>query len=177
MHAATSRRGVLLLKYMAVALGAVAAFVSVDYIINEYWYLNTIKSFGFVDIILITAVVAIVLSSVALVASLPSSLHVPFPRIRRQTPAKPAYGFTSMLAVGLGATLGSPLFILIPLNIVQYEFVSLGSLVLATILSILMAKVYADMYRESVAMGLEAVGGPSFTEAATGGRSVRVLYL
>ena len=78
-----------------------------------------------------------------------------------------------MLAVGLGATLGSPLFILIPLNIIQYEFVSLGSLVLATILSILMAKVYADMYRESVTMGLEAVGGPSFTKAATGGNSVR----
>jgi amino acid transporter len=29
------------------------------------------------------------------------------------------------------------------------------------------------MYSESVSMGLEAVGGPSFTKAATGGRSVR----
>src|ERR1700719_3237379 len=134
------RRGILLLKYLAVGTGAASAFVALDYIINEYSFLGTVKSFGFVDIILITAVVAIVLSSVALVASLPSSLHVPFPRIRKQTPAKPAYGFTSMLAVGLGATLGSPLFILIPLNIVQYEFVSLGSLVLATILSVLMAK-------------------------------------
>ncbi len=173
MLAATSRRGILFFKYLVAALGALAAFVSVDYIINEYSYLNSIKAFGFVDIILITAVVAIVLSSVALLASLPSSLHVRFPRIRRATPAKPAYGFASMLAVGLGATLGSPLFILIPVNIVQYELVSLGSLILATILSILMAKVYADMYRESVALGLEAVGGPSFTKAATGGRSVR----
>ena len=75
-----------------------------------------------------------------------------------------------MLAVGLGATFGSPLFILIPLNIVQYEFVSLGSLVIATVLSILMAKVYADMYTLSAHLGLDAVGGPSFTKAATGGR-------
>jgi amino acid transporter len=167
------RRGILFFKYLAVGIGAASAFVSVDYIINEYSYLGTVKNFGFVDIILITAVLAIILSSVALVASLPSSLRVRFPRIRKASQPKPAYGFTSMLAVGLGATLGSPLFILIPLNIIQYEFVSLGSLVLATVLSILMAKVYADMYRESVAMGLEAVGGPSFTKAATGGKSVR----
>ena len=78
-----------------------------------------------------------------------------------------------MLAIGLGATLGSPLFILIPLNIIQFELVSVGSLVLATILSVLMAKVYADMYTEAARMGLGAVGGPSFTKAATGGRSVR----
>src|SRR5579872_6751434 len=107
------RRGILFFKYLAVGIGAASAFVSVDYIINEYSYLGTVRNFGFVDIVLITAVLAIILSSVALVASLPSSLRVRFPRIRKTTQAKPAYGFTSMLAVGLGATLGSPLFILI----------------------------------------------------------------
>jgi amino acid transporter len=36
-----------------------------------------------------------------------------------------------------------------------------------------MAKVYADMYTESVTLGQDAVGGPSFVKVATGGRSVR----
>jgi amino acid transporter len=166
------RNGALFFKYVTVAIGVVAAFISLDYVINEYYYLS-LGSFGFVDIILIAAIVAIVLSSVALVASLPSSFRVRFERPRKPSIGHPTYGFTTMLAVGLGATLGSPLFILIPLNIVQYEFVSLGSLVIATVLSVLMAKVYSDMYSESARLGLESVGGPSFTKAATGGRSVR----
>ena len=78
-----------------------------------------------------------------------------------------------MLAVGIGATLGSPLFILIPENILQYEVVSVASLVLATILSVAMAKVYPDMYRTSRSLGLAGGGGPSFTKAAVGRRSVR----
>jgi amino acid transporter len=166
------RNAVLFFKYVAVAVGAVAAFIAVDYILNEYLFLSQ-NGFGFVDIVLITAVVAIILSSVALVASLPNSLRVKFQRPRKPSIGHPTYGFSAMLAVGLGATLGSPLFILIPLNIVQYEFVSLGSLVIATVLSVLMAKVYADMYSLSATLGLDAVGGPSFTKAATGGRSVR----
>ncbi len=171
--AATSvRSGVLFFKYVTVAIGAVAAFIAVNYVINEYSYLSQ-GSFRFVDIVLISGVVAIILSSVALVASLPSSLRVKFHRPWKASVGRPTYGFSAMLAVGLGATLGSPLFILIPLNIVQYEFVSLGSLVIATVLSILMAKVYSDMYSESARLGLDSVGGPSFTKAATGGRSVR----
>src|SRR5579872_7100044 len=166
------RSGVLLFKYIAVAVGVVAAFLAVDYVVNEYSYLSQ-NNFEFLDIILIAGVVAVLLSSVALVASLPSSLRVKFKRSWSPSTGHPTYGFSAMLAVGLGATLGSPLFILIPLNIVQYEFVSLGSLVLATILSVLMAKLYSDMYSESAKLGLDSVGGPSFTKAATGGRSVR----
>ncbi len=78
-----------------------------------------------------------------------------------------------MLSVGIGATLGSPLFILIPENILQYEVVSVVSLILATVLSVAMAKVYSDMYRVSQDLGLEGVGGPSFTKVAVGTRSVR----
>ncbi|HYB03790.1 MAG TPA: hypothetical protein VED17_04970 [Nitrososphaerales archaeon] len=166
------RDGILLFKYVTVAIGAAAAIIAVDYVINEYYYLSLGK-FGFIDIVLIAAIVAITLTSVALVASLPSSLRVKFARSRKPSAGHPTYGFTAMLAVGLGATLGSPLFILIPLNIVQYEAVSLGSLVIATVLSVLMAKVYSDMYSESARLGLDSVGGPSFTKAATGGRSVR----
>ena len=171
-RSASIRDGILFFKYFAVFVGSIAAFVALVFVINEYSYLSTV-SLGFDDIILISALVAIILSSVALVASLPSSMRVRFQRPRKESVVKPTYGFSTMLAVGLGATLGSPLFILIPLNIIQFELVSLGSLVIATILSVLMAKVYADMYVESARMGLGAVGGPSFTKAATGGRSVR----
>jgi amino acid transporter len=168
----SARDAILLFKYVAVAVGAIAAFLSVGYVVNEYAYLSQ-HNFGFIDIVLITSVVALLISSVALVATLPSSLRVKFKRPWKPPTGHPTYGFTTMLAVGLGATLGSPLFILIPLNIVQYEFVSLGSLVLATVLSILMAKVYSDMYAQSAKLGLNSVGGPSFTKAATGGNSVR----
>lgn len=170
--ATSLRTAVLLFKYITVGVGVVAAFLGVDFVINEYAYLGQ-TSVEFVDIVLITGVVAILISSVALVASLPNSLRVKFKRPLKPISSHPTYGFTAMLAVGLGATLGSPLFILIPLNIVQYEFVSLGSLIIATVLSILMAKVYSDMYSESARLGLDSVGGPSFTKAATGGRSVR----
>lgn len=174
MHSAgtSTRSAVLFFKYVTVAVGVVAAFIALSYVINEYSYLG-LSSFGFVDIVLITGIVAIILSSVALIASLPSSLRVKFNRPRKPAVGHPTYGLTAMTAVGLGATLGSPLFILIPLNIVQYEFVSLGSLIIATVLSVLMAKVYSDMYSLSASLGLDAVGGPSFTKAATGGRSVR----
>ena len=83
------------------------------------------------------------------------------------------YGFGTLLAIGIGATLGSPLFILIPQNVIQYEFVSMGSLALATVLSVAMARVYGQMYKEMNKRGLAAVGGPSFTRVAVGVRSAR----
>ncbi len=110
---------------------------------------------------------------VTLALSLPQAMRFRFPRTPFREPGRPVYGFSSLLAIGVGATLGSPLFALIPENILQYEFVSLGSLVIATVLSILMAKVYGDMYVGARKLGLDAVGGPSFTKLAYGSRSVR----
>jgi len=147
--------------------------IAIGFLTNEYVFLGSEANPGFLDIAVVIGILCAILSGIALLTALPSSIRVRFQRIRRPVQSSPAYGFGSMVAVGLGATLGSPLFILIPLNIVQYEFVSLGSLLLATVLSVLMAKVYADMYTESIANGLDAVGGPSFTKAATGTRSVR----
>ena len=65
------RNGILFFKYATVVIGAAAAIIAVGYVINEYYYLS-LGNFGFVDIILIAAIVAITLSSVALVASLPA---------------------------------------------------------------------------------------------------------
>ncbi len=125
------------------------------------------------DIFLVIAALSLLFSGGALTASLPQSLRVRFRRPQKKETTKQVYGFGTVVAVGVGATLGSPLFILIPQNVVQYLFVSIGSLCLATILSVLMAKVYGDMYVEMGKRGLEAVGGPSFTKIAVGTRSVR----
>ncbi len=125
------------------------------------------------DIFLALAALSLTLLGGALVTLLPRSLRVRFWRPGRIEDTKRIYGFGTVLAVGLGATLGSPLFILIPQNVIQYLFVSVGSLCLATILSVLMARVYGNMYREMGKRGLDAVGGPSFTRIAAGARSVR----
>ena len=79
----------------------------------------------------------------------------------------------TVLAIGLGTTLGSPLFILIPQNVIQYEFVSIVSLLLASAISIGMARVYARMYETARQENLSAVGGPSFVGIAVGKKSVR----
>ncbi len=121
----------------------------------------------------VLAMVGLAFSGTALIAQLPESLRAKFSRPPLLVRRRPVYGFGTMLAIGVGATLGSPLFILIPLNVEQYEVVSLLSLLIATVLSVGMAKVYADMYKESKELGLQGVGGPSFTRLAWGSRSAR----
>lgn len=126
------------------------------------------------DVLVVLAAISLALSGAALIAQLPESLWARFRRLPVSVGRRrPVYGLGTMLAVGIGATLGSPLFILIPENILQYEAVSVASLILATALSVAMAKVYSDMYRASKELGLAGVGGPSFTKVAVGTRSVR----
>ena len=163
----------LAVKVLALVVGLGVTAYATGYLYDEVEYISQQKVTNLGEVIVAVAAMSLALTGVALIASLPESLRIRFRRPSRVQRANPVYGFGTVLAVGVGATLGSPLFILIPQNIVQYEFVSLGSLVLATVLSILMAKVYSDMYSESRKRGLEAVGGPSFTRVAVGVRSVR----
>jgi amino acid transporter len=165
--------GALAVKVVALVAGLAVTAYSTGYLYDEVAYASQQRVTSLGEVIVSVAALSLALTGVALVASLPDSLRIRFRRPSRVQRANPVYGFGTILAVGVGATLGSPLFILIPQSIVQYEFVSLGSLVIATFLSIMMAKVYANMYSESRERGLEAVGGPSFTRAAVGVRSVR----
>jgi hypothetical protein len=162
------------LKLLGLALGVASIIFGLIYLYGELGWLARQKPTDAGDILVVLSTIALVLAGCALVAQLPQSLRARF----RQFPlkvvrGKPTYGFGTMLAVGVGATLGSPLFILIPDNIVQYEIISVLSLIIAAVLSVAMAKVYADMYRDSKELGLEGVGGPSFTKIAVGSRSVR----
>jgi len=168
------RGAALALKVAAFAAGIIAVSISLAFIYDELTFLSEEGNTNLGDVVVVLAAMCLALSGVALIAQLPESFWARFRRLPELVPKKrPVYGFGTMLAIGVGATLGSPLFILIPENMLQYEIVSVASLVVATVLSVAMAKVYADMYRASEELGLEGVGGPSFTKMAVGTRSVR----
>lgn len=154
-------------------VGLCVTAYSTGYLYDQASFISHTGATSVGEVAVAVAALSLALTGVALIASLPDSLRVRFRRPPRVHHARQVYGFGTVLAVGIGATLGSPLFILIPQNITQYEFVSIGSLLLALLLSVLMARVYADMYAEAKGRGLNAVGGPSFTRAAVGVRSVR----
>ncbi len=115
----------------------------------------------------------LILTGLITVSSLPDSLRVRFFRVRVRGKDNPTYGFVTMLAVGVGSTLGSPLFVLIPENVKQYAMVSIISLVLATFLSLGLAVVFSEEYRFSAKNNLDIVGGSNFVRHSTGTRSVR----
>ncbi len=155
-------------------MGILVVVVALAYVYDELTFLGGAGGINVGDVVVMLAAIALGLSGVALIAQLPESLRARFNRLPAAIgKRRPVYGFGTMLSVGVGATLGSPLFILIPENMMQYEVVSVASLIIATGLSVAMAKVYADMYRASKELGLEGVGGPSFTKVAVGTRSVR----
>ncbi len=118
-------------------------------------------------------ILALVFAGALLIAFLRKPRPSPAPRRGRRSNPNPVYGFGTILAIGIGSTLGSPLFLLIPLNVVQYEIVSILSLVLATLLSLAMARLYARNYRVLRSDALAAVGGPAFVQTAVGVRSAR----
>jgi amino acid transporter len=167
------RQVALGLKTAGLVVGVAAVAFAVADSFDEFTHLASGRTIGMGDVVAVLAMAALAFAGTALIAQLPESLWARFKRIPSVGRRRPVYGFGTMLAVGVGATLGSPLFILIPQNVVQYEIVSMVSLVLATVLSVAMAKVYSDMYSKSAELGLEGVGGPSFTKVAVGTRSVR----
>jgi amino acid transporter len=167
------RIGALILKAGGLIVGVLAVSFALGYLFDELTFLVKTGPINAGDVIVTLAALALAFSGGALIAQLPESFFARFRRFPELAIRRPVYGFGTMLSVGIGATLGSPLFILIPENILQYEVVSVVSLILATVLSVAMAKVYSDMYRVSQDLGLGGVGGPSFTKVAVGTRSVR----
>lgn len=101
----------------------------------------------------------------------PSNTFLRMPKLSKKEPYR--YGFFAALSLGLGATIGSPLFVLIPLNVVQYGFVSIASLLIAASISMLVARLYGRMYRDWDARGKECIGGPAFARNAWGRSSLR----
>lgn len=160
-------------KLLSAGLGLVLVVLSLSYFVNEFGYLGGTGFPGLRDIFLIISLLGAFLSGLALIAELPNSTRIRFRRLPHITKPKEVYGFMTLFAIGLGSTLGSPLFILIPLNITQYQIASIGSMILATTLSILMARIYSRSYKILKEQNLDSVGGPSFLRASTGKKSLR----
>ena len=168
-----ARTGALALKATGMVAGVAATAIALGYLYDELTFLAAAGSVDAGDVVVILAALSLAFMGAALIAQLPESFWARFRRLPEAAGRKPVYGFGTMLSVGIGATLGSPLFILIPENITQYEVVSVVSLLLAAALSVAMAKVYSDMYAVSRRLDFEGVGGPSFTKLALGTHSVR----
>ncbi|HVB11997.1 MAG TPA: hypothetical protein VNE86_02605 [Nitrososphaerales archaeon] len=161
------------LKLISVIVGAALVVLSLSYFVNEFGYLESTGFPGLADIIIIISILVTLLSGIALLTELPNSLRVRFQRAPRRRKPNEVYGFGTILAIGLGATLGSPLFILIPLNVVQYQVISVASLIVAAVLSLAMTRIYSRNYAITSKNNLDSVGGPAFLKAAAGKRSFR----
>lgn len=139
-------------------------------------YRFEIFNFNFVDIsqvLLPLTVLILLFSSLYIFLSLPSSLKIKFKRPKIVGKPNPVYGFFIMLAIGIGSTLGSPLFILIPENAVQFGIISTISLITATITSIIMARAYFHIFEFHRNNNRDIVGGPAFVKEAYGTSSTR----
>lgn len=91
---------------------------------------------------------------------------------RRQAP-KPGgekkYGFWTLLAVSLGATVGPSAFVLTPYSVAHYGYQALLGMVLASASAVALAYGYSRMYYYSRRiLGGRYVGGPSFVRNAFG---------
>ncbi len=161
-------------RLLAAVLGAVLLLVTAYGLAGELDSLRATGLDGFAvrDAAVFIALLAGILSGGLLVGTSVPRVRIRLPSLPAQE-TRPVYGFTTVLAIGIGSTLGSPLFLLIPVNVLQYAVISVVSLVLATILSVAMAVNNAESYRVLKSNGLTAVGGPAFVRVALGARSAR----
>ncbi len=163
--------------YFARVLITAASF-SIFMLISIFGIVNFSYIFNFTSftlrrtVLLISFFTGLVLA-LYLTLSFPLSLRVHFSRPRVTGKSRPVYGFFIVLSIGIGSTLGSPLFILIPENALQFGIISTISLLVAAGTSLIMARVYNDVYLFHRNNGKDIVGGPAFVREAYGVSSVR----
>ena len=81
------------------------------------------------------------------------------------------YGFWTLLAVSLGATIGPSAFVLTPYSVIHYGYQALIGMILASVSAVLLAYGYAKMFAYSKKIiGGKYVGGPSFVRNAFGAK-------
>ncbi len=169
-----SRTGLVLgFKIGAVSVGVIFLLMGTSYLLTILRLILEGYPFNIELVFTIIAFFGCIISGSALIIALPDSLRVKFRKPEIKGIARPTYGFVTLMAVGIGSTIGSPLFVIIPENIMEYSVLSIGSLLIAATLSVLMAKVYHDMNSYTHRQGFEAVGGPAFSKQAIGSRSLR----
>ncbi len=160
-------------KLITAIVGALFIFISITMIYAIFVHYGSPSTARFSGNTEIIASIASIVTGITLISIAPESFRVKFRRPPFRPQMKPTYGFLTLLAIGVGATIGSPLFIILPVNIVQYAFVSAVSLVIAGTLSYLISRIYSGMYRYSVQNNVEVVGGPGFVKMVTREKSLR----
>jgi amino acid transporter len=167
------------IRFVSLLFGLALIFLSLFLIVSVFEASSTTNTGQFLIFYELILSLSILAGGVTLAHSVTRSIRIRAPSsvfLRRPRLAKKdghQYGFFAALSLGLGATLGSPLFVLIPLNVVQYGFISISSLLIAATISLLVARLYGRMYREWSDKGQECVGGPAFTKNACGRSSLR----
>ncbi len=163
----------LISKTVSFAVGIVLILVSLVLIVDIFVHRSSYYGIGAPGILLMILVILILVSGVFLTALLPESVKVRFlrPFVRGQN--NPTYGFYTMLAIGIGSTIGSPLFVLIPVNVMQYALISIISLVVAGSLSVGLGLVYSYQFRYTLREGIDVVGGSGIVRHSAGHKSLR----
>ncbi len=167
------------LRFVSLLFGVVLILLSlfvVSSIIEIRAGTDTSQFLLFYEALLALAILA---GGITVVHSIIKNVKIKMPdspllKIRKFSwPTNHQYGFTSAYSIGLGATLGSPLFVLIPISILENGFVGLMALLVGAGISFAAAHLYGRMYRDWARRGVEADGGPAFTRNACGRVSLR----
>ncbi len=166
-------RIVLSLKYVSLAVGLGIAVFSAFIIMGSVHAYSSIGKLSLNGGVEIFASLAALITGVSLISVFIGAQKIGFVKPVSKRITNPVYGFSTLLALGIGSTIGSPLFIILPVNIVQFAYVSIISLAIPAVLSFLLAKVYSSMILFSHAHGIESVGGPTFVKTATSDKSAR----
>lgn len=164
---------VKIFKIIIAVIGALFIFISLVLLFQLFSHFGSAPGAGFSGMVEIISAIAALISGITLVSIVPESFRVKFLRPAPRPQMKPTYGFVTLVAIGIGATIGSPLFIILPLNIVQYAIVSIVSLIIAGTLSYLISRIYTHMFRYTLENNLEVVGGPGFVRISTREKSLR----
>ncbi|MGP6220073.1 amino acid permease [Caldiplasma sukawensis] len=154
-------------------VGAIIFFMTLAITIENISFIEKIGKEDVTHFFFVAMLIIILMISLYTALTLPLSLKVKFFRPQIRGKARPVYGFFIVLSIGIGSTLGSPLFILIPENALQYGVVSTISLIIAAFTSYLMSKVYFSTYVFHQENGRDIVGGPAFVRESYGTFSLR----
>ncbi len=173
MNKRTLAKFVVSLRAISTIIGVIMVLVG---IVLSLGSLNSISQISHLDIGTVSyfmVVISLIFFGLLLILSYPTTYRVKFVKPSIRSHENPSYGLWIMIGLGVGSTLGSPLFLLIPENAVQYGVISILSLTIASLISFGMAKVYSDVYAYHAGRGKDIVGGPAFIREAYGRTSLR----
>ncbi len=160
-------------KFLFTAIGGLFLLLSLGEIIGLLANTGSGQKGSLAIMFVFLSMLILLACGYVLLMQFPASWKVKFLQRKVKDSKQVVFGFWSLIAVGVGTTLGSPLFVLIPVNIIQYGFVTIISLILATFFSLGLSLVYSKSTAIMRKIGIEVVGGSSFVSGSIGIRNIR----